>query len=129
VNEYDGDFQAYGVPTEGAEPEGDFEDAEGYGYGEDDIEGYDADALEELGVIDEYGQVDEDRLADVIENLRAVHNDQATLAGLQQDKELEQVAQDLENRHPVLRDEQGTYAMLDAAAEHRSMNSWASSRG
>jgi hypothetical protein len=111
--ESDQEFQGYEVDP----GEAGYDDEAGYYEGEPGAEGYDDDMLAELGVIDEYGEVDEDALAEVIENLRATHNDQATLAQLQQDKELEQVANELEHRHPVLRDESGVAAMLDSAAE------------
>jgi hypothetical protein len=109
----DEQFSAYEVPAdEGYEDEG-YEADEGLGD-----EGYHTDdVLEELGVIDEYGQVDEGRLAAVVEGMHRVHQDQVGLAQAQTEHGMDQTAQDLENQYPQLRDEAFTMAMLSTAAE------------
>jgi hypothetical protein len=110
MSESDGQFQAYEV-----DPEGGYEDA-GEGY-EEGYEPGDEDILEQLGVIDAYGEVDETRLAEIVENLHAVSNDQAGVADAQRAQAIDQWARDLEHQYPVLRDDKGVYQMLDSAAE------------
>jgi hypothetical protein len=109
------EFQGYEIPAdEGYEDEGAYED-EG-GHYED--ESYDPiEMAEGLALIDEYGNLDEERLADVLDGVVQQQNRQADLAQAQTDHHIDQVARDLEREHPQLRSESGVASMLEAAAE------------
>jgi hypothetical protein len=108
----DQEFSAYEIdPGEAGyeqEDEGAYYEGESY----DPIE-----MAEGLGLIDEYGNLDEERLADVLDGVVQQQNRQADLAQAQTDHHIDQVARDLERAHPLLRSESGVAAMLDAAAE------------
>jgi hypothetical protein len=110
------DFNAYEIdPGEaGYEHEAGGYEEEPYGA-EETYDPYEL--AQSLGIVDEYGEVDEERLADVVDGMYQQQNRQADLGQAQTAHHMDQVARDLENEYPQLRSEAGVASMLEAAAE------------